>query len=424
MKEKGIRLNSNPNYIKNIDYNNLTEVKLPFKKQFLEDGYINLSEWFDYLSDLSQINFYNFDDITYLVIYKEEENKFILNNYKEFNSCLIDEWFESDEIPTYEEDHKFIDFDYYNKLTFEGVSNSLFNNDDAISIMRRNFRDNDLIVNNTKLGNLYTSSWRYVWRQEEIPLQKDKNYIDFKSKRDNKISISKNILTDNGKKLISVLNSIRGYAIKNYKELKNKYKNQKKSKKLTREDIETYINLDFDIILEINNIYYLSYYVYIHLYKNKIELNNDDYTKNNIQFINKLYNIISLLKKMDNKENISLLKSYVTKYKTPNYGDDPIKFYQELLVKLLNNYNSLIKLRDLNNELLDGKDISEEESKKIIYLNKSNRNEYNEYLSVLIEKYFNQYNIVIDIPDNPLILRGSIGSSIEKIRLEIKNPPI
>jgi len=424
LKEKGIRLNSNPNYIKNIDYNNLTEVKLPFKKQFLEDGYINLSEWFDYLSDLSQINFYNFDDITYLVIYKEEENKFILNNYKEFNSCLIDEWFESDEIPTYEEDHKFIDFDYYNKLTFEGVSNSLFNNDDAISIMRRNFRDNDLIVNNTKLGNLYTSSWRYVWRQEEIPLQKDKNYIDFKSKRDNKISISKNILTDNGKKLISVLNSIRGYAIKNYKELKNKYKNQKKSKKLTREDIETYINLDFDIILEINNIYYLSYYVYIHLYKNKIELNNDDYTKNNIQFINKLYNIISLLKKMDNKENISLLKSYVTKYKTPNYGDDPIKFYQELLVKLLNNYNSLIKLRDLNNELLDGKDISEEESKKIIYLNKSNRNEYNEYLSVLIEKYFNQYNIVIDIPDNPLILRGSIGSSIEKIRLEIKNPPI
>lgn len=424
MKEKGIRLNSNPNYIKNIDYNNLTEVKLPFKKQFLEDGYINLSEWFDYLSDLSQINFYNFDDITYLVIYKEEENKFILNNYKEFNSCLIDKWFKSDEIPTYEEDHKFIDFDYYNKLTFEGVSNSLFNNDDAISIMRRNFRDNDLIVNNTKLGNLYTSSWRYVWRQEEIPLQKDKNYIDFKSKRDNKISISKNILTDNGKKLISVLNSIRGYAIKNYKELKNKYKNQKKSKKLTREDIETYINLDFDIILEINNIYYLSYYVYIHLYKNKIELNNDDYTKNNIQFINKLYNIISLLKKMDNKENISLLKSYVTKYKTPNYGDDPIKFYQELLVKLLNNYNSLIKLRDLNNELLDGKDISEEESKKIIYLNKSNRNEYNEYLSVLIEKYFNQYNIVIDIPDNPLILRGSIGSSIEKIRLEIKNPPI
>jgi len=424
LKEKGIRLNSNPNYIKNIDYNNLTEVKLPFKKQFLEDGYINLSEWFDYLSDLSQINFYNFDDITYLVIYKEEENKFILNNYKEFNSCLIDEWFESDEIPTYEEDHKFIDFDYYNKLTFEGVSNSLFNNDDAISIMRRNFRDNDLIVNNTKLGNLYTSSWRYVWRQEEIPLQKDKNYIDFKSKRDNKISISKNILTDNGKKLISVLNSIRGYAIKNYKELKNKYKNQKKSKKLTREDIETYINLDFDIILEINNIYYLSYYVYIHLYKNKIELNNDDYTKNNIQFINKLYNIISLLKKMDNKENISLLKSYVTKYKTPNYGDDPIKFYQELLVKLLNNYNSLIKLRDLNNELLDGKDISEEESKKIIYLNKSNRNEYNEYLSELIEKYFNQYNIVIDIPDNPLILGGSIGSSIEKIRLEIKNPPI
>lgn len=427
LKEKGIRLSSNPNYIKNIDYNNLTEVKLPFKKQFLESDYINLSEWFDYLSELSQIDFYNFDGITYLVIYKEED-KFILYSHKEFNSCLIDEWFENDEIPTYEEDHKFIDFDYYQKLSFEKVSNSLFNNIDAVSIMRRNFRDNDIIVNNTKLGNLYTNSWGYVWKQEEIPLQKDKNYFDFKSKREDKISISKNILTDNGKKLISVLNSIRGYAIKNYKELKNKYKNLNISEsKLTREDIETYINLDFNLILEINNIYYLNYYVYILLYKNKIELINGDYTKTNIQFINKLDNIISLLKKMNNKENISLLKSYVTKYKIPNYGNDPIKFYQELLNKLLNNYNSLIKLKDLNNELLDGKYISEEESKKIIYLHKNiktNRNEYNEYLIELIEKYFNQYGIIIDIPDSPSILGGSIGLSIEKIILEIKNPPI
>jgi len=424
-----IELSSNQNYIEDIDYDNLEELKLPFKKQFLNsNGYINVEEWFKYLSLLSKKEFYKIGDITYLVIrFDDEEYTYCIEDKEDVQIYLAEDWFNQDgDILEYESEHEFIDIEHYKKLSFEQVSKTLFNNAHAVAIMRRNFRDNDIITNNTKLGNLYT----LYWRQSEVNLQKDQNFIDFKSKRENKKSISKNILTNNGKKLISVLNSIRGYTIKNYKELKNKYKNTSKLK-ITRKDINTYINLDYNLILELNNIFYLVYKVFINVNKNYIVLIHNDDTKYNFDFIDNIDNIISLFKKLNNKDNISFLKSYVTKYKIPNYDGDSVAFYQRLLEKLLNNYDKLMKLKEFDKEICKGKNISSEESKKLVdlYKNiKTNSGLYNLELNDLIEKNYNQYDIVVYIPDSPPIFDGMIGGFISRnignIKLEIKNPPL
>ena len=415
LNNEGIKLSSNQKYIDTINYDDLSELKLPFKKIFLNsDGFIETKKWFEYLSKLSNKKFFkNYDDY-YLVIEKYDLS-YSIKNAEEFEEHLEKIWYDW-ENNTYDYDYDFIDKSKYQKMSFEDVVKDLFDNTNSISIMRRNFRDNDIISNNTKLGSVYSNSWR----QEELVIKGGDSYIDFSTDREDKVSISKNILTNNGKKLISVLNSIRGYAIKNYKDIKNKYKKVT----ITEEDINTYINLDFDLIKDLNKIYGLDYYVSINIFKEKIELRQTVKTKIIFSLINNLKNIIYLLRKLNNKENISYIKSYISKYKNPNSSEEPIIFYQNLLKKLLINYKKLIKLKEFNEEILKGQNINHEEIVNLIDLYNTNKNLYISELYNLIEKYYYKYNILIDLPDQLEIFRGIIGQGPNNITLEIKNPPL
>ena len=419
---KGIKLNSR--YKKNIDYDDLPKLELPFKKEFLgKDGYINLEKWFKFLSEKSGKDFYGTKDNEYLVIYKGNDN-YRLIDYEEFSEKLSDSWdYNGDN--TYDDDHEFINFEDYEKMSFEEVSKKLFSDTDSISIMRRNFRDNDIIVNNTKLGGIYKAYWSSAWEQKKINLKNDKSYIDFTSDREDKVSISKNVITNNGKKLISVLNSIRGYAIKNYKELKNKYN---LGKKFTKEDIRNYTNLDIPILSLIKNrdIYFPSYKLSINLSKNQIIVRPEYITSNIIKYLLKIDDIISLLKKIQNKDDINFLKSYVQSNRELinnfNNNRNSLDFYHGILDTILENKESIGKLLNFNEEITKGLIITKDEAEELINI-KNKMDSFSPNASIeaklndLIEKYYGIYDPIIELPSY------YYGDNISDITIDVRKLP-
>jgi hypothetical protein len=422
LKEKGISLSSNSKYVNNIDYDNLYQLKLPFRKKFLEkDGYIKVKEWFEYLSNLSNKYFYENNDNIYLVISKDGDGSYSLVERDDFDEKISNKWYDSNDL-YYDDDHEFIDFEKYKKMTFEEISKKLFIYDDSISIMRRNFRDNDVIANNTKLGGIYKIYWNYSWRQEEVDLKGDKNYTDFTSDRQDKVSISKNVITNNGKRLISVLNSIRGYAIKNYKELKNKYK----SNKFTKEDISIYQNLDYYYLTNINGMYNLQYYLSIFLTECEIKLSKTYETSKRMEIIINTDNILSLLSKINTKQDMDILKTYTTNSSIPiEWVNDSIGFYKNLESILLENREKLKKLIEFDKEIIKGKKITNEENYELV----QSKSQYNindkfnllkEDIEKIINKYYGEYDIEITIPSYFLTYKNSL----DEIVIKIKNPPL
>jgi hypothetical protein len=423
LKEKGISLSSNSKYVNNIDYDNLSQLKLPFRKKFLEqDGYIKVKEWFEYLSNLSNKYFYENNDNIYLVISKDGDESYNLVDKDDFNEKLSRDWNESDDV-FYDSGHAFIDFEMYKKMSFEEVSKKLFNDDNSVAIMRRNFRDNDIIANNTKLGNIYNRGYN-SWLQREIPLKGDKNYTDFTSDREDKVSISKNVITNNGKKLLSVLNNIRGYSIKNFKELKNLHK---LGNKFTKEDINNFVNLNIEIFESIQNyvIYHPNYTAKINLEKNMIEVEKNYKTTLNFNYLRKIDSIISLLSKIQNKYDINLLKSYLSKNKTPINTEDKLVFYSNILNNLLENREKLKKLLEFDNNIIKGRPITEEESDDLKQTKieiRTNREEASNSLSKkiinLIKKYYDDYDVIV----TPPYYYYTYYDNIPDIVMEIKKP--
>jgi len=425
LKEKGISLSSNSNYVNNIDYDNLFQLKLPFRKKFLEkDGFIKVKEWFEYLSNLSNKYFYENNDNIYLVISKDGDGSYSLVDRDNFDEKISREWDETDNV-FYSDNHKFIDFERYKKMSFEEISKKLFYDSDSVAIMRRNFRDNDIIANNTKLGKVYKRYWESSWKQRETTLKGDKSYTDFTSDREDKVSISKNIITNNGKKLISVLNNIRGYSIKNFKELKNLHK---LGSKFTKEDINNFVNLDIEIINSIQNldIYHPNYRAAINLDKNMIEVEKNNKTRLNFIYIRNIDNIISLLSKIQNKYDINFLKSYLSKNKTPINTEDKLVYYSIILNSLLENRDKLKKLLEFDDNIIKGKPITEEESNDLKQTKKelkTNREEasasLNEQIINLIEKYYDEYEVFVTPPK---YYYAFYDSTITDIVMEIKKP--
>lgn len=416
LKEKGISLSSNSKYVNNIDYDNLSQLKLPFRKKFLEeDGFIKVKEWFEYLSNLSNKYFYENNDNIYLVISKDGDGSYSLVDREDFDEKLSREWDETDNV-FYSDNHKFIDFEMYKKMSFEVISKKLFNDSDSVAIMRRNFRDNDIIANNTKLGSL--SKTKYGdWQQDEIKVSK--YYTDFSSDRKNKVSISKNIITDNGKKLLSVLNNIRGYTIKNYKELKNKYTN-----KYTKIDIDTYQSLDFNILSSINN-NNLGYNVKFDLTEKQIKLTKDYSTHLKFIMFNTIDRIISLISKINTKEDLSILKSYIKRKSMSIVVEETVSFYKNLENGLIKNKENIKKLIEFDKEISKSKEITTDENFKLLQ-SKSNY-KINDELNILkqdieylINKYYGEYDIQIKVPKYFF----SDRNTLDDIHLGIKNPPI
>ena len=415
LQKMGITLSYDENYIEDIDFEDLSELKLPFNKDFLLENNLNIDfeGWFTYLSELSGKKFFERKGVTYLVFKKN--NSYCLIDNNSFDEIIFDKWYE-DGYFIYDSNHKFIDFEKYKKMSFEKVSNKLFKYKDSVSIMRRNFRDNDLVSNNTKLGSVSKDTYDY-WQQEEIGVSK--YYTDFSSNRKNKVSISKNVITNNGKKLLSVLNNIRGYSIKNYKELKNKYAN-----KFTKSDISTYQYLDFYNLLNINNTN-LVYNITISLTEHKIKLSKNYSTYQKINLLYDINSIISLISKINTKEDLMTLKSYITKNKIPKGIEETVNLYKKIENDILKNKEKFKKIVDFDAEIIEGKQITNDENFKLLqskaeYKINSNYNILKEDIINIINKYYGEYDIDIKIPKYFI----SFSSNLEDIVLEIKNPPL
>lgn len=334
---------------------------------------------------------------------------------------ISNKWYQIEDL-YYDDDHEFIDFNYYRKLSFEEVSEKLFNYNDSVSIMRRNFRDNDIITNNTKLGRVYKRYWSSSWEQKEIDLKGGKNYTDFPSDRQDKASVSKNVITNNGKRLISVLNSIRGYAIKNYKELKNRYK----SNKFTKKDISIYQNLDYYYLTNINGMYNLQYNLSIILTECQIKLSKNYETSKKMSIIIDIDDILSLLSKINTKQDMYILKSYTTNSSIPiEWVNDSIGFYKNLESILLENREKLKKLIEFDKEIIKGKKITNEENYELTqsksqYKINNNYNLLKEDIEKIINKYYGEYDIQIKVPKFFLMYKNILDDII----IEIKNPPL
>jgi hypothetical protein len=153
---------------------------------------------------------------------------------------------------TYDSDHWFIDRDSYGKKTTKELVDYVLDNEDSSSIMRRNFRKNDVVQNNSKLGlgeyeydkKIHTKSTEnnqsIYYRKgnyKAITFYRSEAGYDYPS-------LSKNLFTENAKKLHVVLSELRGYVIKNFDKIKTKQKENKS--KFTKQDIDTFRRINMN----------------------------------------------------------------------------------------------------------------------------------------------------------------------------------
>lgn len=420
LKDKGIKLRSideNTTQLKLFkdyeeeDSNDRYHLKvLPFKNEFLdEDGYIDMEKWFDFLENKFEIEFYKTEgDNRYLgiVFNRRDNNEYSLLDNIEFYDYI------SNEYDSYSEplntNTKFIDFDSYRKLSFKEVSERLFNNSEARAIMRRKFRTNDVIKNNTLIGNL--DVWRKSWGSEEIKTKSkvdkytDFSASDFKAEK----SISKNILTDNGKRLIYLLNDLRGYFIKNVDKIKEKFK--EKSKKFGEEDIQKYRNINLKSLKELLDIvskidvnidkinidFKLHYNWRVGSGLNGLELENNDNINGIVEFYNNFQEIKNFKDKVKTKEDVEFLMNYVNEKGMLRTPKDFIKFktfvtklrkhellldqypFKDSLLKLSKQFENKFKI-DIEQEILNSLKTDENTALSII---KNILNKYLPYLKI------------------------------------------
>lgn len=225
------------------DKNNLSEI--PIKREFIdEDGYVDMNSWFSFLEKMYSIELYEIGDDKYLgITYDEKEEKYSIFDSEEFEDYVRDDY-ESNERDPIEKDTQYINFDEHRNMSFSELAKKIISDDDSRAIMRRNFRTNDVIKNNTKIGSIIRNSYSSYWKQDEVE-NKKYNYIDFtKSEFAGEKSISKAILTDNGKRLIYLLNNLKGYFIKNITKIKSTY--NKKSNKFGKDEINKFRNINLN----------------------------------------------------------------------------------------------------------------------------------------------------------------------------------
>jgi hypothetical protein len=153
----------------------------------------------------------------------------------------------------YDDDHWFINEEQYKKKTTKELVDEVLDDSDSLAILRRNFRTDDVVRNNTKLGakvergywdtyypkNHTKTDTRSIEYEKEYDNPKKKTFrvISFESKHDFP-SLSKVLTTDNAKKLHRLLDELRGYVIKNIDSLKAK--EQESKAKFSKGDIATF----------------------------------------------------------------------------------------------------------------------------------------------------------------------------------------
>lgn len=368
-------------------FNNREELEaLPIKPRFIdiEKGRVkDFDGWFNYLNSLFDENIvYEIDDSKFIGIKKWEEeienenedyetvNKYSIFTSEEFEDLMQEDWNNHSE-EYYPDDYKFINFDKYKIMSFDEVVKKLFLDGDSISIMRRNFRLGDTIKNNLSIGNLTGYGVDTEVIHTKNPAHK---YLDFKGSGDPEKSLSKEILTSNGKKLVEILNNFRGYVINNFQKIKAEFKRNKA--KFTEKDIQTFKKLNINTLKKVENFEIENLIINFTIWLNSKRV--DFYLSSSLEEIGNFFLIFDDAKKLadliENIDDIEYLKNFVNLEgyikTTKDYYDfkkiiksisnKNIFKYKGLIQKLQSLYESKIRISDdISKEI---KDIYEKES--------------------------------------------------------------
>lgn len=218
-----------------------------------EDNYIKIKEWFDFIKTRYSHEFYVIDTERYLVIDDIAQNS--ASKYSNYNgskrqvdgapfAIMTESEMMDDATDNYESNdsfsstHEFIDIKEFSKKSLSELFSWIFNDSDAMSILRRNFRLNDVVRNNRNMGTLKS---RYDKSATITTTNPAHDYINYRAGEfQNEYSLSKNILSDNGKRLKVLLDQLRGYMIKNYAAIKQQTKTKKVFDKQMLNDFKSF----------------------------------------------------------------------------------------------------------------------------------------------------------------------------------------
>jgi hypothetical protein len=150
----------------------------------------------------SEFDYIQFSDSEFLAKKEGFYDEIEMENLFITRDSIYDSFYESqwDYLKEVEEE---IDFNSGINRRTEDIISDIFYSDNTKAIIRRYFRYNDVLVNNTKID---TKSKRYKYIKDSL--------------FDNYQSISKNPITDNAKRLITIFDEFRGWTIKNAEKLK------------------------------------------------------------------------------------------------------------------------------------------------------------------------------------------------------------
>jgi hypothetical protein len=167
------------------------------------------------------------------------------SDYIKDYSAIMEYWWEfyDDDIKSKTPD-EYVNYSYYQRQSLDSNISSLFSEENSHAIARRYLRHNDTLVNNRAIGSKkhYQDDPDLDWDENR---KREKEYYDklgykpideesFDSSE--YISLGKSLTTDNAKKLKKVLDTFRGWTVKNFDELKTRHKKLKSV--LSQEDIE------------------------------------------------------------------------------------------------------------------------------------------------------------------------------------------
>ena len=330
---------------------------IPILNKFIdESGLIDMEDWFDWLEDLykeeltfevnipgthGKTNSFRFMGICrspYTIQNgedtQEEEVREVQENLQDeeethsekkkvnysysiltssrFTEIISDYFNENNQDDTFPDSHEFIDKEEYQGKPFVDIANKFFWDDDAVKIMRKNFRSNDLVLNNTDLGGKRNN-------KEVIPKKNPINsIIDFSGDYIPDLSLSKNVFTHEGKNLINILTSLKSYIINNADAIKQTSKrNIARFKDTTKQFNKININ-ELQMIAKMDpNQIKVQFEVNFGLDRKSNTIKYSTYANDNqsLVVLNKFYsefdNIKSLTDLIETPEDIEHIKNFV-----------------------------------------------------------------------------------------------------------------
>ena len=239
-------------YIKPVPHDKtgskMYEIPVP-RSAIDEDGSVDIGKWFDYLGSSLNAHFTE-DKADRIIVIQRTNLEYKILSAEEI--LEIGQEFESEKFDTYSNKHEFVSIKKIAKQSLTKITQSLFRDDNAMSILRRNFRANDVVRNNRNMGALPDKG--FYGNRVEITQTKNKQdtHLNFVGDPNlmNKFSVSKNILSDNGKNLQMLLDQLRGYMIKNYPAIKQA---AKQTATVDKDFMKRYNSFDYKFLVKMSD---------------------------------------------------------------------------------------------------------------------------------------------------------------------------